>query len=152
METLIIYYSKHHGNTQKVAEVMADSIGADVLNYEFVDPDNISKYQLIGFGSGIYHGKPGKELIEFINELKNIEKKKTFVFTTSGQGKGSYNYLLTQLLREKNFEVVGEFTCKGFDTYGLHKIVGGINKGRPNEDDIKKAKLFAESLNYEDLN
>ena len=46
MNTLIIYYSKHHENTQKVAEAMADSIGADVLNYEFVDPDNISKYQL----------------------------------------------------------------------------------------------------------
>ena len=146
MSTLIIYYSKHHENTQKVAEAIADSIGADVLNYEFVDPDNISKYQLIGFGSGIYHGEPGKELIEFINELKNIGDKKAFVFTTSGQGTANYNYYLTQLLHEKNFEVIGGFNCKGFDTHGLHKIVGGINKGRPNEDDLKEAKLFAESL------
>jgi flavodoxin len=146
MNTLIIYYSKHHENTQKVAEAMADSIGADVLNYEFVDPDNISKYQLIGFGSGIYHSEPSKELIEFINELKNVEDKKAFVFTTSGQGTANYNCYLTQLLREKNFEIIGEFTCKGFDTHGLHKIVGGINKGRPNEDDLKKAKLFAENL------
>ena len=114
MNTLIIYYSKHHENTQEVAEVMVDSIGADVLNYEFVDPDNISKYQLIGFGSCIYHRDPGKELVEFINELKNMENQKAFVFTTSGQGKANYNYYLTQLLREKNFEVIGEFTCKEF--------------------------------------
>ena len=88
------------------------------------------------------------QIIVYDITLKNIENKKAFVFTTSGQGKASYNYYLKQLLREKNFEVVGEFTCKGFDTYGLHKIVGGINKGRPNEDDLKKAKLFAEGLNY----
>jgi flavodoxin len=146
MKTLIIYYSKHHENTQKVAEAMADSIGADVLNYELVDPDNIYKYQVVGFGSGIYHGEPGKELVEFIKNLKKMENKKAFVFTTSGQGKASFNDSLKQLLGEKDFEVIGQFTCKGFDTYGLLKIIGGINKGRPNEDDLKKAKLFAENL------
>jgi hypothetical protein len=36
--------------------------------------------------------------------------------------------------------------AKNFDTHGSYKIVGGINKGRPNEDDLKEAKLFAESL------
>ena len=146
MKTLIIYYSKHHRNTQKVAEVMADAIGADVMGYDLVDPDNLLKYDLIGFGSGIYHNKPGEELVSFINELKNVENKKAFVFTTSGRGKESFNHLLKQLLSEKGFEIVREFACKGFDTYGLLKIFGGINKGRPNEEDLKKAEQFANTL------
>ncbi len=146
METLIIYYSMHHENTQKVAEAMADSIGADVLKYELVDPDNISKYQLIGFGSGIYHDEPGRELIRFIKDLKKMENKKAFVFSTSGRGEESFNDSLIRLLIEKGFEVIGQFVCKGFDTYGLLKIIGGINKGRPDENDLKRAKLFAESL------
>ncbi len=146
MQSLIIYYSKHHKNTQKIAESMADAIGADVMEYDVVDPDNISKYELIGFGSGIYRGKPGKEFIEFIRNLKKTENKKAFVFTTSGRGSESFSDDLKQFLTGKGFEVIGQFTCKGFDTYGLLKIIGGINKGKPDEDDLKNAKIFAESL------
>lgn len=152
MKTLIIYYSKHHKNTQLVAETLADTIGADVLEYNLVDPDNIPKYQLLGFGSGIYFGKPGSELVDFIKDLKNMENKKAFVFTTSGRGKIKFNDSLKELLVEKGFEIVGEFSCKGFDTYGLTKIIGGINKGRPDEDDLKKAKIFAEDLKSKLIN
>lgn len=146
MRALIIYYSKHHNNTQKVAEAMADAIGADVMRYDVVDPDNIPKYDLIGFGSGIYYRKPGKELVNFINDLKDLNGKKAFVFTTSGRGEESFNDSLKELLNEKGFEIIGEYACKGFDTYLFFKIIGGTNKGRPDADDIKKAKLFAESL------
>ncbi len=53
---------------------MADAIGANVMEYELFDQDNLPKYDLIGFGSGIYYNKPGANLITFINELKNCEK------------------------------------------------------------------------------
>jgi len=47
------------------------------------------------------------------------------------------------LLKEKGFEVVGEFSCLGFDTALSSK---GINIGRPNADDLKAAERFAENL------
>jgi flavodoxin len=46
----------------------------------------------------------------------------------------------------KGFEIVNEFNVAGFDTYGLLKIGGGLNKGRPNEDDLKQAEEFAFGL------
>ncbi|NLB76230.1 MAG: hypothetical protein GX799_07160, partial [Crenarchaeota archaeon] len=36
--------------------------------------------------------------------------------------------------------------CPGYDTYLFTKLVGGLQKGRPNEQDLKKAQAFAENL------
>jgi hypothetical protein len=51
-----------------------------------------------------------------------------------------------ELLQAKGFVVVGEFGCKGFTTRSVFNLIGGANKGRPNEYDIANAARFAESL------
>ena len=38
--------------------------------------------------------------------------------------------------------MLGEFGCKGYDTFGPFKLVGGIAKGRPNEADLEQARSF----------
>ena len=53
---------------------------------------------------------------------------------------------LRKELIKKGFEIIGEFNCPGFDTFGPFKIFDGINKGRPNESDIQKVKEFAKDL------
>lgn len=35
---------------------------------------------------------------------------------------------------------------KGFDSVGLLKLIGGINRGRPDENDLKRAECFAIKL------
>ena len=37
-------------------------------------------------------------------------------------------------------------TCKGFDTYGPFKLVGGIKKGHPTQTEINGAVKFFEAL------
>lgn len=144
MKTAIVYKSIHHGNTEKIAEVMAKSLEADLYDLKDVTKDVIKKYSLIGFGPGIYHGKPHKKLMTFVEELDRVENKKTFVFTTSGRGKP--NKWLTENLSKKGFEVIGEFHSKGYDTYGFIKLVGGISKGKPDEEDLKNAEKFVNGL------
>jgi flavodoxin len=39
-----------------------------------------------------------------------------------------------------------EFSCSGFNTNKFLKRFSGINKGRPNEEDLKSAEIFAENL------
>jgi flavodoxin len=146
MKVLITYNSVHRGNTEKVAKAMADTIGADILKYDEVDGYNILDYDLVGFGSGIYYGKANKDMIEFINSLPPIRNRKAFIFTTSGKGNPNYSSSLAKRVSETGFEVIGEFTCKAFDVWGPLKLIGGINKGRPNTDDLKAAEIFVEGL------
>ena len=37
---------------------------------------------------------------------------------------------------------IGRFQCKGFDTYGPFKLIGGIAKGHPDQKDIREAVEF----------
>ena len=58
MKIAIIYKSIHHGNTKKIAEVMAETLKADLFDLKDVNMDVIGKYDLIGFGSGKYFLRP----------------------------------------------------------------------------------------------
>ncbi|MEU9304053.1 hypothetical protein [Streptomyces sp. NPDC048269] len=53
---------------------------------------------------------------------------------------------LVQLLEGKGFEVDGSFSCRAFDTWVPFKLLGGINKQRPNVGDLAAARAFAERL------
>ena len=148
METLVICFSYHHNNTAKIASVFANTLSAEVKTPAEVDPNGPLKYDLVGFGSGIDFGKHHKTILDLADKLPQVTNKKAFIFSTSGQtGKTSeFHQLLREKLQSKGFDIVGEFNCAGFDTYGPLKIVGGIKKGHPNEDDLKQAEAFAQSL------
>lgn len=145
MKALIIYSSVHHGNTKKIAEAMAQELGAELLKINDKKPASIKEYDLIGFGSGIYYGKFHSKLYKLIEQL-NLKDKNVFIFSTSGVGNKKYNKSLHKLLTSKGAIVKGDFSCKGYDTFGPFKIIGGISKGHPNEKDLENAKKFASNL------
>ena len=146
MKALIIYESTHHGNTEKIAKVMSEVLNAKMVKTKDVDTDSLDNYDLIGFGSGIYFGKLHKNIMNYIDNMEELLNKKAFVFSTSGQGREKDNNSAIEKLKEKNFEVIGSFACKGYDTYGPLKLVGGIAKGRPNEMDLEKAREFVRNI------
>jgi flavodoxin len=145
MKTLIIYVSIYQENTKKVAEAMAEVLGASLLEPEEVRLDTLSEYDLIGFGSGIYWGRFYKRLRNFIKELPNFQNKRAFIFGTCGHNEIPYKPI-EKLLLKKGFNVVGKFSCLGFNTFFLSRILGRVNKGRPNREDFELAKKFAEGL------
>jgi flavodoxin len=51
-----------------------------------------------------------------------------------------FHRALKTKLTDKGFSIAGEFSCKGLDTYKIFGTFGGMNKGHPDENDIKKAK------------
>jgi len=149
MNALIVLFSYHHKNTEKISKVIAPIIGAETVAPQLIEPVELSDYGLVGFGSGIYFGKHHRIILEFVDKLSQQNGKKAFIFSTSGQT-GNYTKLhkkLREKLIAKGFTIIGEFNCAGFDTYGLLKIAGGIKKGHPNEDDLKAAEAFAKTLN-----
>ncbi len=157
-ETLIICISTHHNNTEKIAGVMAGVLNAELLKPQEVDINAISKYDLIGFGSGIYFGKHHKILLNLVDTLPYLQDKKAFIFSTSGINNAGnfihniryrvshFHSILRKSLVKKGLDIIGEFNCKGFDTAGPFKLIGGISKNSPNKEDLKKAIDFAGEL------
>jgi flavodoxin len=149
MNSVIILYSYHHKNTEKVAQVIAKVIGAEIKTPEQADFNALGNFDLVGFGSGVYYGKLSKPILELADKIPQATAKKAFIFSTSGRaGKAAakFHQPLKEKLQSKGYTVVGEFNCAGFDTFGPFKIVGGAHKGRPNDEDLKQAEAFAQGL------
>ncbi len=146
MRTIIICESVSHGNTLSVANAMAEVFGAKVVKPEEFDPATVNDYDLIGMGSGIYKGKHHKNILELADRLPELDGKSIFIFSSSGKGDISQHKQLLAKLAKKGFSNAGEFTCKGWDTSGVFKFIGGINKGLPNRSTLKQAKGFAKSI------
>ena len=150
MKTLLVLYSYHHNNTEKVAKVLAQVLGAEIKTPQQINPEEFTDYDLIGFGSGIYGAKHHKSLLDFADKLPQVQNKKAFIFSTSaimGEAKVAQDHsLLREKLQSKGYMIVDEFSCKGFNTNSFIKLFGGMNKGRPNAEDLKHAEEFAQNL------
>jgi len=149
MKVVIVCVSVSHGNTARIAETMAKVLEARVVSPEEVDPAELDACDLVGFGSGIFTMDFHPRLRRFVRDLPEKQRRKAFVFTTSGLPEPPFRrYVrrLAGLLGRKGFDVVGTFACRGFDTWAPFKLVGGIRKDRPGTADFESARRFAEGL------
>jgi flavodoxin len=143
-------FSYHHQNTKKIAEAIGKALEAQIKTPQQTDPEELQQYNLIGFGSGIDSGKHYKVLLDFAEKLPQTANKKAFIFSTSGVATHRYMVKIHSDLRgklqAKGYVIVGEFNCKGFNTNSFLKYFGGMNKGKPNAEDLKRAEEFAQNL------
>lgn len=139
MRTIILYASPHHGNTKKVVEAIAQGRDVTLIDASAVKSADLSGYELIGFASGIYFGKFHENVLEFAKNNLPQGKK---VFFLSTYGGSSSTKAMEEAIRDKAPEIVGQFGCKGYDTFGPFKLVGGICKGHPDETDLENAQRF----------
>jgi flavodoxin len=148
VKIIIVCISVSHGNTRRVADSMAQVLGARVVSPEQADPAELADADLIGFGSGVFYGRLHPRLTGFVKALPR-GRGRAFVFATSGLPEvplAPFTRPLVRLLEGKGFKVDGSFSCRAFDTWTPFKLVGGINKDRPNLGDLTAARAFAEQL------
>jgi flavodoxin len=162
MRSLIVVFSYHHNNTEKVANTIAKVLGAEVKTPQQVRPEELKEYDLVGFGSGIYSEQLHPYIIELAEKLPQASGKKAFVFSTNGAPAWAFrakgyaspnldlfrkNHLtIKEKLQSKGYTIVDEFSCAGFNTNVFLKYFGGLNKGRPNAEDLGRAREFARGL------
>jgi flavodoxin len=163
MKSLLIVYSYHHQNTQRIADAFAQVLDAEVKTPDQVNPTDLVEYDLVGFGSGIYGGKHHKRLLDLADRLPDVADGQAFLFSTCGvpafaaEGGHVEDYMqeshaaLREKLRSKGYPIIGEFNCVGWNTNSFLKLFGGINKGRPNAADLKRAKVFAREVRQKAL-
>ena len=150
MKSLLVLFSYHHNNTEKIANVFAKILDAQIKTPQQINTEELQEYNLIGLGSGIYSAKHHKFLLDLADKLPQVTNKKAFIFSTSamtGEKKVAKDHsLLREKLQSKGYIIVDEFACKGFNTNSFMKYFGGMNKGRPNAEDLKPAEEFAQNM------
>jgi flavodoxin len=159
--SLLVLYSYHHMNTEKVAKAIAKVLDAEIKTPQDVRPEELREYGLVGFGSGIYSEKLHKTVLELADRLPQAAGGKAFIYSTNGAPASLFSEsmsrdqmaknhrLIKEKLRAKGYAIVGDFSCPGFNTNSFLKMFGGLNKGRPNEEDLNRAEEFALGLKQE---
>jgi flavodoxin len=147
---LLIVYSYRHTNTEAIAPVLA----AKIVTPQEVDSTEVAGYDLVGFGSGIDSGKHYAPLLDLADRLPQVANRKAFIFSTCGAPAFAVtrefilknHSALREKLVSKGYKIVDEFGCVGWNTNSILKLFGGLNKGRPNAEDLKRAEEFARGL------
>jgi flavodoxin len=142
MNVLIIYKSYHRMNTEKVAKAMAEAMNATLKAVDEARPEDLSGYDLIGIGSGIYAGKYHKSLYRLLEKIPRLEKD-MFLFSTAGGPDEKYEKPMKEFLTGKGARIIGEFRCPG--AAGFLGFTWS-NKGHPDEQDLEGARAFAKGL------
>ena len=149
MRSLIVCESVSHGNTSKIAYQMAAVLGSRVATPSEVDPAELDEYDLVGFGSGIFGMRFHPALRRLVDALEPVHGPRAFVFFTSGAREPkriAYSRHLAESLQRKGFTVIGTWSCRGWDTWLPLRVFGGLNKGRPNSEDVESARQVAIEL------
>ena len=145
MKTAIVYYSRHHGNTKKLLDAIAKEPDVTLLDAAETTVADLSGYNRIGFASGIYYSKFHKTVLEFAE--KNLPQgKDVFFLYTCGAAKKGYTAAITAAVQKHGARILGEYGCRGFDTFGPFRLVGGIAKGHPTPQEVGEALAFYRSL------
>ena len=147
---LVLCKSVHHGNTARVAEAIAGKLKAEVAAPEAVPYTSVQGRPLVGFGSGVYYGRMHDALYDWLQGLPDAPEPSSpaFLFSTSGLPWLSWFWHrpVRRLLAHKGFQVLGEFSCGGYDTWGPLWLTGGLNKLHPDKQDLERAREFARRM------
>ncbi len=157
-DVLMFLAASSSGSTARVAKAIADELGAIAVGTDRGDVLESGDFRLVRFGSGIFNGKHHASLMALADELPPARHAEAFIFSTCGipasfagpEQLADYvdknHAALREKLRAKGYEIVGEFGCPGFNDNRFLRLIGGLNRGRPNAEDLERARSFARQL------
>jgi len=169
MNVLVTYFSQS-GNTEKIAKAICEQAAqthdAQLKKLEDITPDEAAGYDCIFIGSPLHSGNLAAPVKECLSILNASSGQKLAGFITHmapaypEQDMAGFAEPMKAACKEKGIEYKGCFDCQGFLAEPMH---GPVQKklnlnddqwaemvdqmtGRPNQDDIAKAKAFVKGL------
>ena len=134
MKIAVRYYTKT-GNTKRLAEAVAEAIGAEALP---ITAPVTEKVDILFLGNSYYAFSIDPEVRDFIRSLDKEKVGKIVNFGSAAMLNSTWKKVKAEAdkagipIDEREFHCKGEFK--------------GIHKGRPNQDDLKAAAEFAEKI------
>lgn len=141
----IIYGSRHHGNTKKLVQEITQKLEIILIDAEQQTHRDLSAYDLIGFASGIDFGR-FYDCVERFLRGNLPEKKRVFFLYTCAKTSDRFTGTVRKAAEEKEAVILGEYGCRGYNTYGPWKLIGGMNRNHPSDGEIEGAVSFLKSL------
>ena len=141
----IVYYSKHHGNTLQLLEYISQEYLVDLIDASKSTQINLSQYKVVGFASGIYFGKFHKSVVDTARKCLPDGVPVFFIYTYGSKQKNQTR-AIAAAVSEHSCPIWGEYGCRGYDTFGPFKMIGGLNKDHPDGMDLHQALLFYETI------
>ena len=146
MTTAIVYYSRHHENTLKLLKSIQEVDPSLVLVDVTKEPDfDLSRFDRIGFASGIYFSKFAKQIVEYEEKHLPNGKEVFFIYTHGAPVIAFVLHQVKKIAKKKESKILGSFHSRGYDTYVMKRF-GGIAKKHPNEKDFKRLQKFYQKL------
>jgi len=144
-KAIIIYASTHQGNTRRLVEAISKKYDIALIDAARQRHADLSEYDLIGFASGIDFGKFYDCVEQFLKENLPEDKRIFFLYTCARVNRRFTETMRTEALK-KGAVLMGEYGCRGYNTYGPWKLIGGMNKNHPSNDELNGAVRFYEAL------
>ena len=136
--TYAVRYYTQTGNTKRLAEAIAEELGVQALP---ISAPITEKVDVLFLGNSYYAFTIAPEVRDFVSGLEKDKVGKIINFGTAAMMNSTYKKVRS-VAATKDIPVLDrEFHCKG--------EFKGMNKGRPNEDDLKAARVFAKSIRTE---
>lgn len=145
MKTAIIFASTHHGNTKKLVDAIAAQYSVTLMDATATKSADLTGYDRLGFASGVAFGKYYPQMLSFM-EASVPEGKPVFFIHTAGDPREGHNAAAKAITDARRCKALGTYCCKGFDTFGPFRLVGGIAKGHPTDAEIAAAVAFYAAL------
>lgn len=132
---LAVRYFTKTGNTEKLAKEIGKTLATKA---ETLDKPIQGKVDTLFLGCSVYAGGVASEVKDYIMDLKKEKVGKVVVFSTSALAERGFPQV-SKLLKKEGIEVVEDnFYCRGEFKF--------LHKGRPNQEDLKAAKTFAQGF------
>ena len=134
MKIAIRYYTKT-GNTKKLAEAIAEAVGAEALP---ISAPVTEKTDILFLGNSYYAFSIDPEVRNYIRSLDKEKVGKIVNFGSAAMLNSTWKKVKAEADKAGIPMDEREFHCKG--------EFKGIHKGRPNNDDLKAAAKFAKVI------
>lgn len=134
MNIAVRYYTKT-GNTKRLAEAVAKAVGVEALPLEAPIGERVD---ILFLGNSYYAFTIDPEVRTFIQKLDKSKVGRIVNFGSAAMLNSTYKKVKAEADKAGIPMDEREFHCKG--------EFKGLNKGRPNADDLTAAADFAKSI------
>ena len=116
----IVIYGTHYGTSKQYAKWIADELACQSASYKEVEVDDLTSYDNIIFGGGLYAG--GVVGIDLFKKILEETKARKFLFTVGLADPKDEK--ITSVIKEKLNEQIGKNYWNDFELFFLR---GGID-------------------------